>query len=77
MIVDNVTSEADCILILSSGILLLQVPEIAIVSQELSNKYGKEFAQACLQNALEEIQVNEKLIHTMSIAAPPASLVGE
>ncbi|XP_067940851.1 IST1 homolog [Watersipora subatra] len=55
--------------------LRAEVPEISVVSQELSAKYGKEFTQACLQNALEEVKVNEKLVHTMSIAVPPASLV--
>ena len=55
----------------------MKVPEIAAVTNEFTAKYGKEFTQACLQNVLEEISVNEKLVHTMSIAAPPSNLVGE
>ena len=62
---------------LDKYVLIQQVAEFAVVSNELTTKYGKEFTEACVANSLESVRVNEKLIHRMSIAAPPPSLVGE
>lgn len=55
----------------------VKVAEFGVVSHELTTKYGKEFAEACVANSLESVRVNEKLLHRMSIAAPPPSLVGK
>jgi len=50
-----------------------EVQELVVVSEQLSLKYGQEFAQSCRANALQI--VNEKLIHKLSVQAPPRRLV--
>lgn len=50
-----------------------EVQELVIVSEQLALKYGKEFAQSCRANALNT--VNEKLLHKLSVQAPPRQLV--
>ena len=53
--------------------LQADVLELKTVSSEFASKYGKEFAQACRTNALN--QVSEKLMHKLSVQAPPRMLV--
>lgn len=50
-----------------------EVQELVVVSEQLTLKYGKEFAQSCRANALQI--VNEKLVHKLSVQAPPRRLV--
>ena len=47
--------------------------ELKIVSDQLTAKYGKEFNQSCHSNELGN--VNEKLMHKLSVQAPPKLLV--
>jgi len=42
-----------------------EVQELVIVSEQLTLKYGKEYAQSCRANALNT--VNEKLLHKLSV----------
>ena len=42
-----------------------EVQELVIVADQLTLKYGKEFAQSCRSNALQI--VNEKLVHKLSV----------
>ena len=53
--------------------LLAEVQELKVVSDQLTAKYGKEFAQSCKSNQLNN--VNEKLMHKLSVQAPPRVLV--
>lgn len=47
--------------------------ELKAVSDQLIAKYGKEFGQGCQSNSLNI--VNEKLMHKLSVQAPPKLLV--
>ena len=47
--------------------------ELKVVSDELTAKYGKEFTVSCRSNQLSN--VNEKLMHKLSVQAPPKLLV--
>lgn len=49
------------------------VQELREVSNQLTVKYGKEYAVMCLRNGFEN--VNEKVMHRMNVAAPPKRLV--
>jgi len=42
-----------------------EVQELVVVAEQLSLKYGKEFAQSCRANALQI--VNEKLVHKLTV----------
>ncbi|XP_013381038.1 IST1 homolog [Lingula anatina] len=47
--------------------------ELKAVSEQLTHKYGKEFAEASRTNSLN--LVNDKLIHKLSVHAPPKLLI--
>ena len=49
--------------------LQADVQELKIVSDQLALKYGRPYAQACLSN--EVGSVSERLMHKMSVQAPP------
>jgi len=53
--------------------MVSDVQEFKAISDQLTVKYGKEFAQACLANSLNN--VNEKVMHKMSVKAPPKILI--
>ena len=53
--------------------LQAEVQELRIISDELAMKYGKEFAKSCRSNQLAN--VDEKLMHKLSVEAPPRLLV--
>lgn len=53
--------------------LQTDVPELKAISDEFGAKYGKEFQQACRANMLSN--VNEKVMHKLSVQAPPKILV--
>ena len=55
--------------------LQADVIELKTISEQLTAKYGKEFAHECQRNTLEN--VNEKLIHKLSVKAPPRMLVDQ
>lgn len=50
-----------------------EVQELAKISEQLTAKYGKDFTQSCRANTLNI--VNEKLIHKLSVQAPPRVLI--
>jgi len=52
---------------------LNDIAELKTVSEQLSYKYGKEFAMACMSNKLKN--VNEKVMHKLDVGAPPKILV--
>ena len=45
--------------------LQAEVPELKIVSDQLTLKYSKEFAQCCRTNTLNN--VNEKVMHKLGV----------
>jgi len=53
--------------------LQAECQELKVVSDQLTAKYGKEFAHACRTNELSN--VNEKLMHKLGVQAPPKMLV--
>src|SRR6218665_640360 len=50
-----------------------EVQELAKISEQLTAKYGKDFTKSCRANTLNV--VNEKLIHKLSVQAPPRVLI--
>ena len=53
--------------------LMAEIQELKVVSDQFTAKYGKEFTQSCRSNQLSN--VNEKLMHKLSVQAPPKLLV--
>lgn len=53
--------------------LQTDVQELKVVADLFTYKYGKQYAQAARENALKT--VSEKLMHKLSIQAPPKILV--
>jgi len=47
--------------------------ELVIISDQLALKYGKEYVQSCRANKLNN--VNEKIVHKLSVQAPPRILI--
>ena len=47
--------------------------EFKPIADEFAAKYGKEFAMACRSNELSN--VSEKVMHKLSVQAPPKTLV--
>ena len=45
------------------------VQELKLVSDQFTAKYGKPYAQACLENSVGT--VSAKLMHKLSVQAPP------
>ena len=50
-----------------------EVQELKVISDELTKKYSKEFAESCRTNSLNN--VNEKLMHKLAVQAPPKILI--
>lgn len=65
--------EAIASIIWATPRLQADVQELKAVTEEFARKYSPEFAQACRSNALSN--VNEKVMHKLSVQAPPKSLV--
>lgn len=65
--------EAIASIIWASPRLQADVQELKLVTDQLTSKYGKEFAQACRTNELNN--VNEKVMHKLGVQAPPKILV--
>lgn len=53
--------------------LQVEIQELRVISDELTMKYGKEFTKSCHSNQLGN--VDEKLMHKLSVEAPPRMLV--
>ncbi|CAG2111962.1 unnamed protein product [Medioppia subpectinata] len=70
---DDGLSEAISSLIWVAPRLQTDVQELKTISDLLTYKYGKPYAQACRENALKT--VNEKLMIKMGVQAPPKILV--
>ncbi|XP_071455614.1 IST1 homolog isoform X2 [Hetaerina americana] len=49
------------------------ITELHVIADQLSAKYGKQYAQACREEAVSTI--SEKLKHKMSVQSPPKLLV--
>ncbi|KAG5676373.1 hypothetical protein PVAND_006214 [Polypedilum vanderplanki] len=71
---DEGISEAVASIIWVAPRLISDVPELKIISDQLTLKYGKAYADAC-RAAVPPSNVSEKLQHKMSIQAPPKLLV--
>lgn len=70
---DEGLSEAISSLIWVAPRLQADVAELKIIAEQLTQKYGKQYAMACRDNAVQT--VNEKLMHKMGVQAPPKILV--
>lgn len=70
---DEGLSEAISSLIWVAPRLQTDVAELKIIGEQLAQKYGKQYAMACRDNAVQT--VNEKLMHKMGVQAPPKILV--
>jgi len=66
---DDGLAEAISSLIWVAPRLQSDVQELKLVSDQLSAKYGKPYAQACLENSVGT--VSAKLMHKLSVQAPP------
>jgi len=51
--------------------LQADIPELKLVSDQLTLKYKKEYAEACRSNQLNN--VNEKVLHRLAATPPPKS----
>lgn len=71
---DDGISEAVSSIIWITPRLQADVPELKIVSDILTSKYGKAYADYC-RSAIPPANVSEKLQHKMCIQAPPKLLV--
>ncbi|GFY67506.1 IST1 homolog [Trichonephila inaurata madagascariensis] len=70
---DEGLSEAVSSLIWAAPRLQTDVAELKIIADQLAVKYGKPYALAARENSLNS--VNEKLVHKLSVQAPPKILV--
>lgn len=52
---------------------MTDVPELKVIADQLALKYGKPYAMACREQSVSTI--SEKLIHKLSVQAPPKILV--
>uniref|UniRef100_A0A2P2I3P8 IST1 homolog n=2 Tax=Hirondellea gigas TaxID=1518452 RepID=A0A2P2I3P8_9CRUS len=66
-------SEAISSLVWSAPRLMTDVPELKVIADQFTIKYGKQYAQACKEQSVSTI--SEKLIHKLSVQAPPKVLV--
>lgn len=71
---DEGISEAVCSIIWVAPRLQADIAEMKVISDMLTSKYGKPFADAC-RASVHPANVSEKLQHKMSIQAPPKLLV--
>ncbi|XP_013780566.1 IST1 homolog [Limulus polyphemus] len=70
---DEGLAEAISSMLWATPRLQTDVAELKAISDQLTLKYGKPYAQAACENALNT--VNEKLVHKLSVQAPPKILV--
>ncbi|XP_063220127.1 IST1 homolog isoform X1 [Bacillus rossius redtenbacheri] len=70
---DDGLSEAISSLLWVSPRLQADIPEMRVISDMLTAKYGKQYMEACREDAVSTI--SEKLKHKMSVQSPPKILV--
>ncbi|GFT64456.1 IST1 homolog [Nephila pilipes] len=70
---DEGLAEAVSSLIWAAPRLQTDVAELKVIADQLAVKYGKPYAIAARENSLNS--VNEKLVHKLSVQAPPKILV--
>jgi len=70
---DEGLAEAISSLIWAAPRLQTDIAELKVIADQLAVKYGKPYALAARENALKT--VNEKLVHKLSVQAPPKILV--
>lgn len=70
---DSGLEEPIATLIWATPRLQADVQELKHVADQFSSKYGKEFAQSCRTNELNN--VNEKVMHKLGVQAPPKILI--
>ena len=70
---DEGLAEAISSLIWAAPRLQTDIAELKIIADQLAVKYGKQYALAARENALNS--VNEKLVHKLNVQAPPKILV--
>ena len=66
---DDGLSEAISSIIWVTPRLQSDIAELKVVSDQLTAKYGKPYALGCRENAVGT--VSEKLVHKLSVQAPP------
>ena len=66
---DDGLAEAISSIIWVTPRLQSDVAELKVVADQLTGKYGKPYALACRENAVGT--VSEKLVHKLSVQAPP------
>ncbi|VDL98555.1 unnamed protein product [Schistocephalus solidus] len=69
---DKGLTEAIATILWVSPRMQADVPELKVVREQLINKYGKEFVDACLSNAASV--VNPKVMRNMNLHAPPCNI---
>lgn len=70
---DEGLAEAISSLIWAAPRLMTDVAELKLIADQFSLKYGKPYAQACREQQVATI--SERLIHKLSVQAPPKILV--
>ena len=70
---DEGLEESIASVIWSTPRLLGDVPELKTITEQFTLKYGKEFAQGCRNDELDN--VNEKLMNKLKVQPPPKSLI--
>ena len=70
---DDGLAEAISSIIWVTPRLQSDVEELKVVSAQLASKYGKPYAMGCIENSVGT--VSEKLVHKLSVQAPPKLVV--
>ncbi|OAD58129.1 IST1 like protein [Eufriesea mexicana] len=70
---DEGLAEAISTIIWAAPRIQSDVEEIKVIADILTSKYGKQYTEACREEALQTI--SEKLKHKMSVQSPPKLLV--
>lgn len=70
---DDGLEEAVASLIWVAPRMSTDVKELKVIADLFTDKYGKQFAQACKENSLKT--VNEKLMLKLGVQAPPKILI--
>ncbi|CAI4231556.1 unnamed protein product [Auanema sp. JU1783] len=75
-VLDDGIAEAVISILWAAPRVACDIPEFKIISDQLTTKYGKPFAEAARGNQLDyPAKVNPKLIQKLSVSAPPKLLV--
>ena len=66
---DDGVAEAVSSLLWAAPRVQTEVQELKVVSDQLTAKFGKTYAEACASNAIGT--VSERLMHKLNVQAPP------